>query len=491
MKLFISYAHADHELVKPLAEMLNVMLADGTIWYDTELIPSQAWWDSILDELETCDLFIFALTPNSTASLACQTEYQYALDLNKAIFPILLNDADLPIGKLSQTQYADARDLMSRQTALSVARALLYLQPRILHGEFTLPDALPARPDFPVPPDPFAEFREVIVSPQNFDRKDHAHIVFELRLILRGDNLAIAEEASQLLAQLGNSPYISKGVAEDIESALARYTPQVPAPAPSIKIAQPTQNSFQLPAPFAWIEIPAGEVTLEDKDGFYGGDETFDVAAFEIAKYPITNAQFERFMKDGGYGNAEWWTVDGEIWKRDGNWAEPRFWQDGNFNRAKKPVVGVSWYEAAAFCQWMSYKTGWKIMLPSELQWQRAAQGDDGRIYPWGNEWDCKRCNNSVEPCTSKKTTLVQQYEGTDKGDSPFGVVDMAGNAWEWCLTDVVSGRNELIISNTAIIRGGSMNFNVEDVFRVGFRNAGNPRQMNNNIGFRIARLSE
>src|SRR5690606_8543992 len=129
-----------------------------------------------------------------------------------------------------------------------------------------------------------------------------------------------------------------------------------------------------------------------------------------------------------------------------------RFWDDSQWNGADYPVVGVSWYEAVAFCRWLSEATGEAITLPTEEQWQYAAQGDDGRKYPWGDEWDCTRCNNSVEPCHSDGTTPVRQYEGP--GDSPFGVVDMSGNVWEWTLTEYESGVNDLDGANNRVIRG-------------------------------------
>ena len=148
-------------------------------------------------------------------------------------------------------------------------------------------------------------------------------------------------------------------------------------------------------------------------------------------------------------------------------------------------MVGVSWYEAVAYCLWLSEQTGQKIMLPTDEQWQYAAQGDDGREYPWGNEWDCKLCNNSVKPCDSNCTTPVTQYEG--KGDSPFGVVDMAGNVWEWCLSEDESGRNDLNGTNVCVLRGGSWGLNHTDFFRVSFRHRYYPYIRNFNIGFRLA----
>ncbi|NJL55029.1 SUMF1/EgtB/PvdO family nonheme iron enzyme [bacterium] len=259
-----------------------------------------------------------------------------------------------------------------------------------------------------------------------------------------------------------------------------------------------TPRSLEImPAPFAWIDIPAGRVTLENNMG------THEVPAFAIAKYPITNAQFAKFIEAGGYSNQSWWTEAGweaklkgwEPFQEDGAWklrttniawTEPRYWRDSQFNGAEQPVVGVSWYEAIAFCRWLSEASGEAIMLPTEQQWQRAAQGDDGRRYPWGNDWDCQCCNNSVSPCDSNQTTPVTHYEG--KGDSPYGVVDMGGNVWEWCLTEYDSGNQGLDGNNRRVLRGGSWYYNLADGFRAASRLRGNPDVRYYNWGFRVSR---
>jgi formylglycine-generating enzyme required for sulfatase activity len=156
----------------------------------------------------------------------------------------------------------------------------------------------------------------------------------------------------------------------------------------------------------------------------------------------------------------------------------------------EQPVVGISWSEAVAFCLWISSVTSEGIMLPTEDQWQYAAQGDDGRIYPWGNNWDCERCNNSVYRCYSNVTTSVTCYEGKDKGDSPFDVVDMVGNVCEWCLTDYDKKTND-VESNAEyhVMRGGFWGFDNAKLLRCDFRNAGIPDERINSVGFRLARL--
>ena len=247
-----------------------------------------------------------------------------------------------------------------------------------------------------------------------------------------------------------------------------------------------------LPQPFAWCDIPAGKVTLE-AGGYLEQDTVFEVPAFQIAKYPITNAQFRVFVEAGGYENQAWWTEDGwkhrvegwvydNGWKPSGTpWTEPRYWQDSKWNGAEQPVVGVSWYESVAFCLWLSDVTGERIMLPTEQQWQRAAQGDDGRKYPWG-AWEEGRCNygNKIG-----QTTPVMQFEG--QGDSPYGVVDMSGNVREWCLTGYSDGDNDQNKSSDTerILRGGSWNSN-RGYARAAYRSRYYPNDRNDRNGLRV-----
>jgi len=225
-----------------------------------------------------------------------------------------------------------------------------------------------------------------------------------------------------------------------------------------------------MPAPFAWINLD-----VPGKD-------------YSISKYPITNGQFAKFIEADGYNTKKWWTEQGWQERQSGGWKEPPYWNDSNWNGADKPIVGVTWFEAVAFCLWMSEATGQKIMLPTENQWQYAAVGMARTTYPWGEAWDCKRCNNSVHPCNSNGTTPVTRYEG--KGDSPFGVVDMAGNVWEWCLTDFDKKTNE-VNSRAAkrVLRGGSWFYNTPVRFASDYRFWSEPATCDYQFGFRIFRF--
>jgi len=93
-------------------------------------------------------------------------------------------------------------------------------------------------------------------------------------------------------------------------------------------------------------------------------------------------------------------------------------------------VVNVTWHDAVAYCRWLAEATGKPYRLPSEAECEKGSRGTDGWIFPWGNEWDAKRCNS--EEGGPGGTTPVGAYPG---GASPYGLLDMAGNVWEWTLS--------------------------------------------------------
>jgi formylglycine-generating enzyme required for sulfatase activity len=232
---------------------------------------------------------------------------------------------------------------------------------------------------------------------------------------------------------------------------------------------------------------------------------TVPIEKYWISKYPITNSHYAKFIEAGGYMQKKWWTEAGwdaklrgwesfkdtdGIWKlraTDKPWIKPRYWTDRKWNHREHPVVGISWYEAVAFCLWLSVATGEKIMLPTEDQWQYAAQGDDGREFPWGANWDSNCCNNNSDSKGIGRTSSVRQYDG--KGDSPFGVVDMAGNVWKWCLTGYSDRRNDVNDNSVRrVLRGGAWYSSSSEEFRCDYRAANYPRYRENSWGFRISR---
>ncbi len=249
----------------------------------------------------------------------------------------------------------------------------------------------------------------------------------------------------------------------------------------NVALKETAKPTFKLPEPFEWIQIPEGKVEIS-------GHGTFDVPTFAIAKYPVTVAQYTLFIEDKGYAVKEFWTQAGWDWKQENNITLPRFWGEKDYERFFKPthpIIGVSWYEAMAFCGWLSEKTGDKMTLPTEQQWQRAAQGDDGRAYPWGNGFDAKRCNSSVGT-KSSGTTPVTQYPN---GASPYGVLDMSGNVWEWMLNEY-DNLSIININNTEMrgLRGGSWYDNDVNFLRADIRYWDIPISWDIGFGVRLAR---
>jgi formylglycine-generating enzyme required for sulfatase activity len=167
---------------------------------------------------------------------------------------------------------------------------------------------------------------------------------------------------------------------------------------------------------------------------------------YRLARYPVTVAQYQAFVEGGGYeddGSPEaaarlgrWWTPEGLAWKRENEISGPENYAPV-FQTPNHPRVGVSWFEAVAFCRWLSEKTGQFIRLPREVEWERAARGPEGREYPWGGEKDLlPRCN--MDETGIESTSAVGLFPLGDtpaEGGGELGLADMAGNVWEWCQT--------------------------------------------------------
>jgi len=237
-----------------------------------------------------------------------------------------------------------------------------------------------------------------------------------------------------------------------------------------------------LGAPFEWRFIPGGSVTLEDASD-YGGTPggTYSVADFAIAKFFITNAQYKVFIEHpNGFCNPQWWDYSPQAtqWRKDHN--RPK---QTAFDGADLPRTRVSWFDSIAFCNWLSVELNETIRLPTEMEWQRAAVGDSGWSYPWGNELDETHGNfaNHVG-----KTSPVGSYPS---GQSPFGVMDMIGNLWEWNLTiwgtDNSADLTGYVYRN---YRGGAWNVSNPEYLRAIDRGVGHsPRGQLNDAGFRVA----
>ncbi len=166
-----------------------------------------------------------------------------------------------------------------------------------------------------------------------------------------------------------------------------------------------------------WVAIPAGEFWMgsaeDDPDALSWEKPLHRVylPEYRIARVPVTNAQYQLYVQATSV-------------------PPPPLWEDGQPPKAglTHPVVGVSWHQARQYCEWLSSVTGRPIRLPSEAEWERAARGaEDKRRYPWGDRFDAARCN--TRELGLEDTTPVGVFPS---GASPYGVLDLSGNVWEW-----------------------------------------------------------
>ena len=210
-------------------------------------------------------------------------------------------------------------------------------------------------------------------------------------------------------------------------------------------------------------DIPAGEFLYGDKK-----EKRSIEVAFKIDIYPVTNQRFAKFIEAKGYETDKYWSEQGLKWRDEEKVTQPSYRQDDKWNAPDHPVVGVSWYEAEAFANWAGKS------LPTEIQWERAARGTDGREYPWEGEFDKEKCN--TEESGIGKTSRVTRYPN---GISPSGCYDMAGNVWEW-----TNSKHE---DGGYVLRGGSWYLNRFRA-RCADRNWGNPFGRTTDLGFRCVR---
>lgn len=249
-----------------------------------------------------------------------------------------------------------------------------------------------------------------------------------------------------------------------------------------------------------FVEVPAGKFLYgprrEEKEIPY---------TYWIAKYPVTNIQFARFVLAGGYHQQDLWSKDGWDWRTgaydersleaiERDWlehrplerrSEPYFWHNPDLGNPIFPVVGVNWFEAEAYCRWLSTQivakpAEYTVRLATSPEWERASRGVEGFEYPWGmgfhkenaNTWEAMTDQSS----SSSGTTAVCTYP---QGISPIGAWDMSGNVWEWTTTWYDEDKRY------RVVRGGSW-IGYQWFARTSFCNWSIPLMFNDDLGFRI-----
>lgn len=245
-----------------------------------------------------------------------------------------------------------------------------------------------------------------------------------------------------------------------------------------------------------WCEVPYGDFIFGGDTEAFGAKEQQVLAlpTFYISRYPVTYSQFQCFVDDiEGHNKIKWFDglaaeeIDYHIWEQD-------------FKYDNHPCEAVNWYQAIAFCRWLSWRLEtrissvfpgisireaynpmdpltWLIRLPTEQEWEKAARGTDGRPYAWGESYipgfaNVDETEKGDGPYWLRSPTAVGMYP---QSASPYGALDMSGNTWEWTLTEYNSGEsNRLNNNNNRVLRGGSWFYNARGT-RVAYRRSRKP----------------
>ncbi len=293
------------------------------------------------------------------------------------------------------------------------------------------------------------------------------------------------------LAEL-RDPYLDPAIVDDVKQKLLAPMTNAQLPAKETRalagelLGRLGDPRADVSARFSVVvPVPGGEYWIGSREGEGDSDEhprhLVRLNDFWIGKYPVTNAQYKLFVDARGYENKDYWTPKGWDWRHGKytpdlsqidkkyredyrNWvegrkerAQPNWWNDRRWNLDNHPIVGITWFEAMAFCAWLTERLetespfgigDWRLeigaadanlksaienrkfvaRLPTEAEWEAAARGKAENAYPWGNQFDANRANTSESEIGH--TTAVGQYL---EGASHCGAFDLAGNVWEWC----------------------------------------------------------
>jgi formylglycine-generating enzyme required for sulfatase activity len=457
--LFISYARKDVEF----AQQLNADLRQRGVstWIDELGIRGGDDWPTrIATALAGCKAVLVIVSPNSMVSTWVQRELSFADAEGKRILPLIHRQCEQPRWfrlRFGNVQWVDfsTGSYEANLAELLTAINLVLTQPVV------------APPPSPVP--------EPSPSPASSGGTS-VHIGGDV-----SGQVAIGSGISQVGAVRAAPEQPPKAACPacgaDVRPG-ARFCPKCGGPLAAVAQPRPDLLVTETPTRLELVCVPASEFLMgsdpaKDKDAL--DDERPQhrvyVPEFYIGRYPVTNAQYAVFVEAMRY-------------------SVPNHWQKGKVPSGKEghPVVCVSWHNAVDFCKWLSQETGKPFRLPTEAEWEKAARGTDGRIYPWGDEPPtAELCNfdNNV-----RNTTPVGRY--SPQGDSPYGCADMAGNVWEWtgslCMDypyNPVEFEAGEFIQDDRVLRGGAFR-DVGGVVRCACRRGFGPDPRLGDFGFRV-----
>jgi formylglycine-generating enzyme required for sulfatase activity len=546
-KTFLSYSRANKDFAVKLAKELKT---EGfSVWLDQLDIPPGSRWDAEVEKaLTESEIFMVIMTQASTQSDNVLDEIGYAIDNGKRFLPVLLEKCTVPL-RLRRFQYVDFTDKSFDEGVESAKELLrtLMAQPTIPRNESAdasqAPSAQASSDQKPKEPggDPNTTTsklrQEKIEQEMRFKEeterllKDKAalekklqeeHATNERMQAVKPAKIeaqpAPAKGRSKLIGVFGISALVIaiagfaavKLMASPAATAIptetrviSRDTPVATDAAPVIPV---TAKDSPTPAQEATVEsaaptatqassnassetlasektddrgvemvlVPAGEFPMGNNRG-----ETYEqpahqvnLDAYYIDKYEVTNKAYKACVDDGQCDAPK------QLYFFE---AAPNKLYFGTSEYDNYPVIFVDWNMAKTFCQWRGAR------LPTEAEWEKAALGDTGNLYPWGKDLDCQKAN--YQKCVNRTSEVGYYPDGT----SPYGVFDMTGNVWEWVsdwyadnyyANSPAKNPQGPVTGQSRVIRGGSWaRFDVTAYHRKNFA----PDYNTFDIGFRCA----
>jgi formylglycine-generating enzyme required for sulfatase activity len=485
-RVFISYSRRDLAFVEQLAADLKAAGLD--VWYDLSGLQGGSRWSREIEKaIRDSQYVLVVLSPDSVASKWVEEEFLYASELNKKIIPLLYKQCGIPFGYRT-LHFIEVRESKYERNFNELLRAL-DTQPFMLK-----------KPPVSMQEESSPEKSKIVPKPEQ--KKNN------LKLNMRAV-AGLFGLATLIIAGIVGIPYMAE-IFSKLPKATATAT-EIPRPfnateASFISKAAPTQASQT-----ATASVLSTNVTIEDTQAaesqlpnkitdIFGVEmvlvpegEFIMGSNDEIQTQPVHKVFLDSFYIDryevsnGSYLGCE---KDGKCMPplQTNSNTHPSYYGNPEFD--KFPVIFVTWDMATSYCKWRF------AQLPTEAQWEKAARGEDGRTYPWGEGVDCTRANYydpyRDELCVGD-ATAVGSFE-SDK--SPYDVYDMAGNVSEW-VADYYSETyyqispfiNPLgpVSGEERVVRGGAWGVNI-NIARPTFRLGRNPITADEGGGFRCAK---
>jgi formylglycine-generating enzyme required for sulfatase activity len=543
--IFISYASEDKPRVEALARALE--RKGWSVWWDRRIRIGRSFDEVIEEALDGSKAVVVVWTGTSVKSQWVKNEAREGLR-RRVLFPVmLLEEVKLPL-EFRDVQTAHLMDWQSGQEHHGFTQFVDDLTQVIgVPSNAGIPSAPVTQNEGPVPPPasptptPESEpllrrIPEVKQEPERQEPEPSAAVddgenSGSQREAFQSEETAeVGQESAQVRErQSGEStgtgqtaesfPYLPIGLgalavlgvllyfllfsqgSRPVTRDVAPYQPPVPAPSPRAEVTTPPPAPAAQPSAPAVTEKPtvkqgAGPAkTITGKDGvpmvlvpageFMMGSRADDQSAddderpahrvyldaYYIDQYEVTTARYAKFFKATNRPQPEYWSAN--VVSDHGN----------------KPVVGVDWKDATAYCSWAGKR------LPTEAEWEKAARGTDQGLYPWGNQPPNEQRANFDHCCDFKDYGVLTDVGSYEAGKSPYGVYDMAGNVWEW-VEDWYDDRyySKSLERNPTgpssdkyrVIRGGSWGIGPGDLRSAG-RLRHSPAKRRDYIGFRCA----